>query len=1731
MNRIKKTGLMLRALGRMTDSKEVTDPEDADLADTPPEEAMTGGVAPGEIASKQEVERSEQEPDSNAHSGEPPPGSPAKKRGLWGRAISDRKLLGLKQPSERYSGVLDDESEASAKPGRGEDDGRRDKSPERVDVGIEEMPVPKSPGRGFEEKAAGRSSEASRGRRTTAPSRRFMRGTRKPTKGEYKPEATDEDLEAVVTHVAGEEGNYSQLVLEEKLPGLRPEANRTLPKPTSAEEPESAPPKEFSSSSVDANDDASTEDLAKSGSTQSTEKSSRLESDRRGGAKGSRPREPRGNSRKPSSRAHHKERPDKVEKPRKPESELVEKEGDAPRRRVERRGSASTKRVDRKIADGAHNGTLHSVDPDSIPPKTPETKRKNSLDEADVAGVLNLVPKEEAAPKPKEAQKKARPLEKDKCSPTIEKRKLLHHLGKPGQKKPERGVRRTNSNRSLQILTQKKPEQASSGDISPTHSLQSVGNRRKKTSDSLSSLLAPLSASEHNPELVSPRASDAVSLSQSEHGATRAALFGNILPSSGLDLGPLGNGAGPAATDSATLMALTTLSWSSTRDKPEAEPAMGLFASSMLPKKERKGHREQEPSKAEAPTPTEKDGPTKSKPSRDGKDSNRRSDPSSRPRREGKESSGAGNAAPSSKTPESRGAKSKKDRGHSVKNIKGGDKSGEGRGRARPESRVRGHSVTRGHSVRALDRKKKDDPDVRRKRRQSITNAGPAPETLEGGSTRRESASVLPSDKSGGDRPRESVPASKPIERRNATTKPLVMPDSMVLQSGKSGDVSDGVDVLTNKSVAVKEASEMRPPEPSSSEEAQHAQENTSALPAISSSLPPINVQAVEPVKEPEVSLTQTTMNKLPAVSSLAKPGASLSQTKSPRTPKKSPMAGKSSSELAEALPVPPLSPTRRSPTSSPRKLSTGSPKKTSMEPEEPEALLTQATMSKPPAASSFINPGVSLSQTPRTPSKSPKLLLPVGKHSIKPAEALPMPPLSPSRRSPASPVRKLSAGSPKKVNTMGPRRKLSNGSPSTISSPQISKALVMALAPASNPAEKDSKVEVTIGGPAISQPFGTGANPADANVMNKNAAGSVEAKMEGPEGAGKDTIDSTARIKNSAFESKNPVYEDWSDAAEDEGVLESVGSKTGGVERRSQRSELSEAGNSTQESIGPSFDDWSDALDDTSELLGSQTTSQPTQGSVIDKVEDWSDAAADDPCIIKPSRLKGEVVKEGEQVVSIEGQPYQSLPESISIEATKIQVEGLVVDTPKAGQATPVQDQTGSESNASTTAVAPETASIPATVEAPATVDIPVQDETDFESNASASVAAPDMVNMVATVEAPATVDIPVQETTGSEPNANAAIAAPEKVYMVATGEAPTTADIPVQDTTGSESNTSALVTAPEPVDMVATGEAPATVDIPVQGKSGSESNANASVAAPETANMVVTVEAPATVDIPVQDKSDSDSNANAAVAALETADMMAIVEAPATTGIRVEDKTDSESNADATVTALKSVDISAAMKGLAIVKKKTVSESNANATVTTPVTADMAASVEAPATIAITAEGGGRAVALTSAMPDFTMDFTLDDPESQLQQLGIDQIVHAETFSFEDHAKNIESVSLEVENMVPFMSVFEMVAEKSSSNILEGFDTENLPAPVVIFDGRLPDIAGTEIAKASQVHAIVKPDLTEAEIATTFANLSNQLANSKTRLAEARLEVGNLEKEIDLLRLRLHAVQKNSP
>jgi hypothetical protein len=685
MNRFKKAGTILRAFSRTGDSKGLLSSDSERTEDqsvNPGAPVPAGSGAEGSDADSKQSSGSNptKKPGYNEQSAEP---APRRTGGLL-KNLSDRKMLG--GVSEGYCDVLSrSEEDDDISVNNLDDEGNEIKggealTPEERAKRIGELPTKPS-------MDADKSAESTQGRRR--PQQAPRRGFRK-TKAKEEAEATviktdNEDLEATVAQVEGGEGGYSQLVLSER----------------------SAPEQRPDSSHGD-DDSVSTKD--------NEDKASPKEEDRRVKTKGPRPKDKDSLSRKPKSGGPGAQK----ERPRKPGEKRPTNASDGTRRRSNEH--EPVKRSDRPTTKGA--------------PSTPTGGQKAPVGEIGALGELNISPKEEEILMPKVAKAKGKPKE----------RELMQHLSKPAAKTGRDGMQRVNSSKSMFIRGNSSKNMnkgegmfnmsssnlnLDKGDIAgeetspmsvrergvrtrvekPSHSEKGAGSGsflgRMQSAVSERNLLV---SSEHTPSVLGPGNADTVS--RSEHGE---AVGPDLGPPSSLDLGP-------AATDSATLMALTTLSWTTRPPSPTKKKG------SAKPKSPDAEETEPDATAVVSEISFDPDGSTKNKASKDTKNWGKIKDSvSSKPRRDGKESS--------SKRNESSSSKSKRD---GKDESTGGKHTRESRNRSRPESRARGQSVnptsrtvdpvsrTRGTSVRAQARSKKPEPDApsdRRQRRASMENS------------------------------------------------------------------------------------------------------------------------------------------------------------------------------------------------------------------------------------------------------------------------------------------------------------------------------------------------------------------------------------------------------------------------------------------------------------------------------------------------------------------------------------------------------------------------------------------------------------------------------------------------------------------------------------------------------------------------------------------------------------------------------------------------------------------------------------------------------------------------------------------------------------------------------------------------------------------------------------------------------------------------------------------------
>jgi hypothetical protein len=712
MNRFKKAGTMMRAaaaFSRKGDAKGLLNAESEHTEENGGAEGSVNDSKHGSSSPKREGD-----PEYNEESAEK---SPKKgRRGGLLSALSDRKLLGggycanLNTGDDDNSDNLDDDGNEiklapiSAAP-TGDTANRIGELPSK--------PVKESP----TDKTVNGETNQIRARRSQQPpsAQRRFRKTKAKEEATVKTDKDNEDLEATVAQVEddGGEGGYSQLVLSER--GEAPEQSPELPGP----DPEVSLTTHSADTATSHGDDDSANE------TDYEDKPSPNEKDERRGrsertSKGTRPKNERGSSRKPESRGNPKERP------RKPGEKRRSIEHD-PKSRRKSNDSVETD----LLAD--EEGALGE---ESAMPKNVEKKGSRAWPSAQK---VKDSEKEKSKDAEKGGTKKAWPSAAKVNSKHREKpkeRELLGHLDKEKKKSDRGGVKRENSSKSLFVGTRK--EEGKSGETSPTMSVgvRDRGLRRSTDTNSQSekgagsgSLLGQMrsavsernliTSSEHTPSMLGPATSD--SLFHSDHG---------------LDLGPLGSPSldvGPAGSDSAALAALTTLNWTPRPASPlkKPKPAAGLEKD------------DDKPNGDSASGTPEKRGPdgtvvaSAGSPDHDESTRNKASKESSKPRRDGKESSGA---TSSSKRNESSSSKSKRDGKDDIKkddikkdestNGKHSRESRDTRTRSRPESRQRGHSVqpearSRGTSVRAQARGKEAPvTSERRRRRPSMGGSG-----------------------------------------------------------------------------------------------------------------------------------------------------------------------------------------------------------------------------------------------------------------------------------------------------------------------------------------------------------------------------------------------------------------------------------------------------------------------------------------------------------------------------------------------------------------------------------------------------------------------------------------------------------------------------------------------------------------------------------------------------------------------------------------------------------------------------------------------------------------------------------------------------------------------------------------------------------------------------------------------------------------------------------------------
>lgn len=745
MNRFKKAGTILRAFSRTGDAKGLLNAELEHTDDTGAAGAEAG--AEGSMLDSKHGSNSPTKEGAqvyNEESAEPVSPRKARRGGLLS-ALSDRKLLGggycadLNNQDDESSDNKDGEGNAILKAVSASADATAHR--------IGELPSKPSMESPSEKKSESTQMRARRSQQPAGTQRRFR-------KTKAKEEATvtkndNEDLEATVAQVDGGEGGYSQLILSER--GEGPVQSPGLPGP----DPEvslTAHSADIAHSTSHGDDDSATE-------TDYEDKPSPNEKDERRGrsertTKGTRPKDERGSSRKPQSRGSQKEQP---RKPGEKRSSTATTDGSGRRRSIEhdpskRTGSersgtkgASERRksndsVDRDL-DSAEHSTPTRVQKDGEETLGEESQKASSRAWPSAQKVKDS--EKSGSKHGKKEGSRAWPSAQKVNSKSREKpkeRELLQHLDKDKKKTERGGVKRVNSSKSL-FVGSKKDQEGEGGDAIPGRGVRSGQSERSAATGSLLGQMRSsvsernlITSSEHTPSVLGPGTSNSVF--HSDHG---------------LDLGPLGSlgslDLGPAATDSETLAALTTLSWTTRpaspgkKSKPGAalqKDDVGNSKANLFTSAKNDNFASGTPEKTE---PDESAGKPAISPDHDEAMKNKASKDGSKPRRDGKESSGP---TSSSKRNESNSSKSKrdwKDEDRSPHNIKKDESSNgkhsresrESRTRSRPEGRQRGQSVqpesrSRGTSVRAQGRKK-SEPDVpatseRRKRRPSMGSSG-----------------------------------------------------------------------------------------------------------------------------------------------------------------------------------------------------------------------------------------------------------------------------------------------------------------------------------------------------------------------------------------------------------------------------------------------------------------------------------------------------------------------------------------------------------------------------------------------------------------------------------------------------------------------------------------------------------------------------------------------------------------------------------------------------------------------------------------------------------------------------------------------------------------------------------------------------------------------------------------------------------------------------------------------
>jgi hypothetical protein len=1681
MNRFKKAATMttlMRAFTRSGDSKSLLAPEESELADSgsgmdsiSAAETEPASGAPDSTNAEGNDETSKGGPvnvnvnNNDPSSAESDASSPSKpqqiqsRRGGGGgvtgmfRAISDRKLPGLgaglgalgipTQMGNSYSdfastdvqsldmsddclslhpngGISTDASVVSAPAqafiidkAQDEDSSESEAADEEAHADVDlsnktgELPSGKDSTVNNKDKDSSgtRSKEPSQGRtrRTPHGSNRRFRGAVSRTMSREKELMKDkdnEDLEATVAQVEGNshDDGYAQLVLGEKAPEQKPDPSASASNGLNDSETsltmENIPerPKESRGSSRRSGLNDSQVSL----------------SSRRGGLNDSqvslteRPRSSHGSS---SRKLQSRDRIANKERPRKPGGKRPPNAGgEVSRRPTEKREpnthtTSSSSHKNRPhpstktgVGDGEHRP--RAVSADSVPlDSAPSTPKKSLDDQERVIGVLYPTPKKEESSTAKVADKeapRARPNEKEspkakeseketsKASPNAEKRKLLQHLGKPGAKKKtgRAGITRSNSSQSFLVRTSSKNEKRElpAGDTSPTSSVRSrkIRSRHEPSSQSekgpesllgrLRSAVSLRQLSEHTPSALGPDYySD--TCSQSDHGyATGSRGYGSA---SSLDLGP-------AATDSATLAALTTLSWTTraatpaaekifvsayTKPKPES-PLKKEDVASGMPKLDSSPKKEDPPGgKPEKAGPDatavasgispDRDESPKIKAGKDPKDSSRRHDSgSARPKRDGKDSSGP--TSSSSKRTESSTSKSKrggKDEDRSAQHIKKDEstsgKQRDSKTRSRPESRPRGHSVnpesrTRGTSVRAEERPKKSEPDA-------------------AGDRRRREPSTRPSKG-------VSEPAAAQIDSRSNNLSAGDVPTTHGLEDNLSQDSKAAEGEVVNTLAAglpVKETSTVKA---------------TSVKPRESST----------PARSP---IPKSPSSRKGSVSASALPQAPLSPSK----------------QRASRPPVDPSSPRR-----SPRKGTYASPRRRIGSPSTGKtstiSLQLAMALTGPP----------NLDEENETDPSEDDRSTGVGVAKVD----------ANIRRYPADDLSKAetqdkSAGQDDRSTDVGVAKVDANirRYPADDLNQMAHEAVKSKAENQDKSAEQDDRST------------DVGVAKVDANIrrypaddLNQMAHEAVKSKAENQD----KSAEHAQRPETTEDVDEAPdkyAFEDWSDAADDEGVLESFGSKVANLEGSPQPRQVPDHEERVQESaVHAAFEDWSDAADEEGilESFGTKAANlaKDSQHSTVisqehrsreseNRVEDWSDAA--------DQSLESFGSRTPNQAASLDKDSQHStviIQEHRSQESVGNRVEDL---PDAAGQSFGSRTLNQEESSQHSTVIG--------------------------------------------------------QKQRAQESVGNAAEEKPGTVL----GE-----------------------------------RVPATIipELTIHGESGAK-----------------------------------------------------------------------EQN-------------SCAFNGNAVGGEARVNDANGLST-SNVVAQENVISASFKAAEALEATVGTRetvATEVVDAQIDASTDTPLDgvankkDEESVkakiLKYSETDESAEAaKLLSLDEHAKQMEGVSLEVEDEVPFMSMFDLVTEKSNSSILEGLEKDNFSEDIAvgtlthrenqhqITDDSVHKIQLVKVTESSilegfekdnfsegiavgtlthrenhqqitddSVHKIQPVKVTEVaqnENATSsvYALLSSELAGSKARLSEARLEVNQLEKEVDLLRLRLNTLEKSRP